>query len=137
MWIKNVFLETPCKYVEQYSVIVQSVFKPHFCFFVRFFLQVCFFVRFFCSVGVFFFGSGCFQVARYTGQSLLQEGGAGHTCMPCWAGYFLLDYKKGDRPQPYSCPQVASSEACLTALGPCSPCLGGGIGKIGETKGSL
>ena len=51
------------------------------------------------------------------GQSLLQEGGTGHTGMPCWAGYFLLDYKKGDRPQPYSCPQVASSEACLTALG--------------------
>ena len=94
-------------------------------------------MRFFCSLGVFFFKSGCFQVARYMGQSLLQEGGAGHTCMPCWAGYFLLDYKKGDRPQPYSCRQVASSEACLTALGPCSPCFGGGVGKIGETKGSL
>ena len=75
-------------------------------------------------------------MARYMGQSLLQEGGAGHTCMPCWAGYLLLDYKKGARPQPYSCPQVASSEACLTALDPCSPCFGGGVGKIGETKGS-
>ena len=47
------------------TVIVQSVFKPHFCFFVRFFLQVCFFVffvRFFCSVGGFFFlGVGAFR----------------------------------------------------------------------------
>ena len=73
-------------------------------------------------------------MAGYMGQSLLQEGGAGHTCMPCWAGYFLLDYKKGDRPQPYSCPQVASSEACLTALGPCSPSLGGGVGKLGKPR---
>ena len=32
------------------------------------------------------FGCGCFQMAGYMGQSL-QEGGAGHTCMPCWAGY--------------------------------------------------
>ena len=83
---------------------------------------------------VFFFGCGCFQVAWYMGQSLLQEGGAGHTCMPCWAGYLFLDYKKGARPQPYSCPQVASSEACLTALGPCSPCLGGGVGKLGKPR---
>ena len=56
-------------------------------------------------------------MAGYMGQSLLQEGGAGH--MPCWAGYLFLDYKKGAKPQPYSCPQVASSEAYLTALGPC------------------
>ena len=76
---------------------------------------------------------GCFQVAGYMAQLLLQ-GGAGHTCMPCWAGYLFLDYKKGTRPQPYSCPQVASSEACLTASG---PCLGGDVGKIGETEGSL
>ena len=95
------------------------------------FKPLVFFVRVF-----FFLGCGCFQVAGYMGQSLLQEGGAGHTCMPCWAGYLFLDYKKATRHQPFSCPQVASSEACLTVLGPCSPCLGGGVGKIGETKGS-
>ena len=72
------------------------------------------------------FWCGCFQMAWYMGQSLFQERGAGYTCVPCWAGYLLLDYRKGVRPQPYSCPQVASSEACLTALGPCSLCLGGG-----------
>ena len=53
------------------------------------------------------------------GQSLLQEGGAGSTCIPCWAGYLFLDYKKGAKPQSYSCPQVAYSEACLTELVPC------------------
>ena len=66
------------------------------------------------------------------GQSLLQEGGAGNTCIPCWAGYLFLDYKKGAKPQPYSCPQVAYSEHYLTALVPCSQCLGGRIRQIGE-----
>ena len=73
-------------------------------------------------------------MAGYMGQSLLQEGGAGHTCMPYWAGYWFLDYKKGTKPQPYTCPEMASSEACLTALGPCSPSLGGGIGKLGKPR---
>ena len=58
------------------------------------------------------FGCGCFQMAGYMGQSLLQ----------------------GAKPQPCSCPQVASGEACLTALGPCSPSLGGGIGKLGKPR---
>ena len=42
---------------------------------------------------------------------------------------------QGVRPQPYSCPQVASSEACLTALGPCSLCLGGG--EVRQNWGNL
>ena len=45
------------------------------------------------------------------GQSLLQEGEAGHICMPFWTGYLPLDYKKGVKPQLYSCPKVTSSEA--------------------------
>ena len=64
------------------------------------------------------------------------SGRRGRAYLYALLGYLFLDYKKGARPQPYSCPQVASSEACLTALDPCSPCLGGGVGKIGETKGS-
>ena len=71
-------------------------------------------------------------MAVYMGQSLLQEGEVGNTCIPCWAGYLFLDYKKGAKPQPYSCPQVASSEPGLTALGPCSHCLGGRSRKIGD-----
>ena len=35
------------------------------------------------------FGCGCFQMAGYMVQSLLQEGGAGHTCMPC-LGWLLV-----------------------------------------------
>ena len=82
----------------------------------------------------FFFGKWVLSGGNVYWTSLLQEGEAEHTCMLCWAGYLFLDYKKGARPQPYSCPQVASSEACLTALDPCSLCLGGGVGKLGKQK---
>ena len=73
-----------------------------------------------CFFGGFFFGKWVLSGGNVYGTSLLQEGEAEYTCMLCWAGYLFLDYKKGARPQPYSCPQVASSEACLTALDPCS-----------------
>ena len=73
----------------------------------------------------------CFQVARYMGQSLLQEGGAG--LMPCWAG-MLLDYKKGDRASANSCPQVASSEACPHCISHLLTLPGGRLRLGGETR---
>ena len=98
--------------------IEKALFSAFFWKKCAFFFQICHCILGLCpfkctfrvnwlNIKVLNFGCGCFQMAGYMGQSLLQEGGAGHTCMPCWAGYFLLDYKKGDRPQPYSCPQVA------------------------------
>ena len=54
------------------------------------------------------FGCGCFSDGRVHGdKSLLQEGGAGHTCMPLlgWL-FFSWITRREIGPQPYSCPQL-------------------------------
>ena len=63
-------------------------------------------------------------------------GGAGHTCKPSLAAYLFLDYTKGAKPQPYSCPQGIWSGLSPLHYTPVHM-LGGRKGKLEYIRGGL